>query len=255
MEALTELCDIIEQNPKQFLDKLPWICSQCPQPKLLHAELLRVSQSHLNAILAVTRILARNLDTAQNHAKIVVLDFLQALRSSFRPSFWPYSYTLESISAFYCSFLGYVSCLSLEFGTMVVELAILSCHVSHKDQAISKAFLVAVSQNFPSIQQSDGDKLITVLLHQFDVVNGVDELSFGYKHVFTQKLASFEDESIDSLEKQEIAFKLVTNVLGKVKLDSRLQLLVRSIAKRQLQSMSVFLKVVLFLFSIHTSGR
>lgn len=251
MEALTELCDIIEQNPKQFLDKLPWICSQCPQPKLLHAELLRVSQSHLNAILAVTRILARNLDTAQNHAKFAVLDFLQALRSSFRPSFWPYSYTLESISAFYCSFLGYVSCLSLEFGTMVVELAILCCHVSHKDQAISKAFLVAVSQNFPSIQQSDGDKLITVLLHQFDVVNGVDE------HVFTQKLASFEDESIEFLEKQEIAFKLVTNVLGKVKLDSKLQLLVRSIAKRQLQSMAVFLKVMLFLWysTIHTSGR
>ncbi|EOA36778.1 hypothetical protein CARUB_v10008074mg [Capsella rubella] len=236
MEALNELCDIIEQNPKQFLDKLLWICQQCPQPNLLRAESPRVSQSHLNAVLSVARILSRNLDTAQNHAKFVVLDFLRALRSSFHRSFWPYSYTLESISAFYCGFLGYVSCLSLEFGNIAVDLVSMSCGESDRDQAISMAFLVAVSQNFPSIQQSDGDKLITVLLHQFSEVISVDE------HVFTQKVASFEDESIESLEKQEIAFKLVTNVLGKVKLDSKLHLLVRSIAKRQLQSMSVFLK-------------
>ncbi|XP_010500672.1 PREDICTED: phosphatidylinositol 4-kinase alpha 1-like isoform X2 [Camelina sativa] len=232
MEALNELCDIIEQNPKQFLDKLPWICQQCPQPKLLCAESPRVSQSHLNGVLAVTRILSRNLDTSQNDAKFVVLDFLQALRSS--------------ISAFYFSFLGYVSCLSLEFGTIVVELVMMSCcgetESEDRDQSISMAFLSAVSQHFPTIQQSDGDNLITVLLHQFPA----DELSIGYskgsKDVFLHKVASFEDESIECLEKQEIAFKLVTNVLCKVKLDSQLYLLVRSIAKRQLQSMYAFLK-------------
>ncbi|XP_010479560.1 PREDICTED: phosphatidylinositol 4-kinase alpha 1-like [Camelina sativa] len=243
MEALNELCDIIEQNPKQFLDKLPWICQQCPQPKQLRAESPRVSQSHLNAVLSVTRILSRNLDTSQNDAKFVVLDFLQVLRSSFRRSFWPYSYTLESISAFYFSFLGYVSCLSPEFGTIVVELVMMSCcgetESDDRDQSISMAFLVAVSQHFPTIQQSDGDKLVTLLLHQF----AADELSIGYsKDVFLHKVASFEDESIECLEKQEIAFKLVTNVLCQVKLDSRLYLQVRAIANRQLQSMSAFLK-------------
>ncbi|XP_019091150.1 PREDICTED: phosphatidylinositol 4-kinase alpha 1-like [Camelina sativa] len=240
MEALNELCDIIEKNPKQFLDKLPWICQQCPQPKQLRTESPRVSQSHLNAVLSVTRILSKNLDTSQNDAKFVVLDFLQALHSSFRRSFWPYSYTLESLSAFYLSFLGYVSCLSPEFGTMVVELVMMSCcgetESDDRDQSISMAFLVAVSQHFPTIQQSDGDKFVTVLLHQFPA----DELSS--KDVLLHKVASFEDESIECLEKQEIAFKLVTNVLCQVKLDSRLHLHVRAISKRQLQSMSAFLK-------------
>ncbi|KAL9309292.1 Phosphatidylinositol 4-kinase alpha 1 [Arabidopsis thaliana] len=112
MERLNELCDIIEQNPKQFLDKLPWICQQCPQSKLLRAESPRFSQSHLNAILAVTRILSKIVDTTDENAKFVVLDFLQTVPKSFHRSFWPYSLSLESISAFYCSFLGYVSCLS-----------------------------------------------------------------------------------------------------------------------------------------------
>ncbi|CAH8350432.1 unnamed protein product [Eruca vesicaria subsp. sativa] len=94
------------------------------------------------------------------------------------------------------------------------------------DPAISRAFLVALCKNgFPSTQQSDGDKLITVLLHQF-----------------RQQVASFEDESIESLEKQEIIFKLISHVLGKVKVDSKLHDQVSSIARRKLQSMSAFLK-------------
>lgn len=82
---------------------------------------------------------------------------------------------------------------------------------------------------------------------------GVDQLSFGFSEgsggsnpVFRQQVASFEDESIESLEKQEIAFRLITHILEKVKVDSKLQDQVRFIAKRQLQSMSAFLKVMLF---------
>ncbi|KAF8075645.1 hypothetical protein N665_1074s0001, partial [Sinapis alba] len=319
MEALTELCDIIAENPKQFSEKLAWICGRCPQTEWLLAESPRVSRSHLNAVLAVARIISKNPESTDNRAKSAVNDFLSAVPASFRRSFWPHSFPSQAISAFYCDFLSYLSCaadLSPEFGTEVarftgdVVIAATSCSERDGDPSISKAFLVALSQNFPSILQSDGDKLITMLLDQFValpspkeqqnsansenssaqsspvstnrnpsgkteesspgdgstvsskssssvVVNGgsivwksgVDQLSFGFSEgsggsnpVFRQQVASFEDESIESLEKQEIAFRLITHILEKVKVDSKLQDQVRFIAKRQLQSMSAFLK-------------
>ncbi|KAK7849419.1 phosphatidylinositol 4-kinase alpha 1 [Quercus suber] len=53
MEAMTELCDLVAQNPTQFSDKLSWICNGCPQPdSLLSGSPPRVSRSQLNAILA-----------------------------------------------------------------------------------------------------------------------------------------------------------------------------------------------------------
>ncbi|CAH2057891.1 unnamed protein product, partial [Thlaspi arvense] len=53
--------------------------------------------------------------------------------------------------------------------------------------SISKAFLVAPSQIFPWILQSDGDKLITMLLDQ-------------------QQVVSLEEESIESLENHQVRF-------------------------------------------------
>ncbi|KAF2593101.1 hypothetical protein F2Q70_00042724 [Brassica cretica] len=254
MEALTELCDIIEENPIKFSENLIWICRKCPQP-----ESSRVSRDHLNAVLAVARIISRNVDTAENHGRFVVLGFLQSVPKSFHRSFWPDSFTLESISAFYCSFLGYVSCASdwsPELGTRVVEITM----ICDRDAEISRAFLVALSQNFPPIQQSDGSKLITMLLHASPpspistncysssmsvVVNGesdVGQLSFGFSQGSGGSETSFYIESIESLEKQEVNFKLITHVLDNLKVDSKLHDQVSSIAKRQLQSMSAFLK-------------
>ncbi|KAG7573163.1 Armadillo-type fold [Arabidopsis suecica] len=221
MEGWTELCDMIVENPNKLWENLIWICRECPQPKTA-----RVSRSQLNAVLSVARIISSNVDTAENHGKSVVLDFLQTLDKSFHRSFWPYSFTLKSISAFYCSFLRYVSCLSRQFGTKVSELRwdeIMSSGDSDLDPEICRAFLVAISQNFPSIQPSDGDRLTAILLHQF-----------------TQK--DLEHDTIESLEQQEIAFKLITHILGKVNVDSKLHLHVRSIAKKHLQSMPAFLK-------------
>lgn len=114
------------------------------------------------------------------------------------------------------------------------------------DPAISRAFLVALSHNgFPSIQQSDGDEMITMLLHQFST-NENASCSGGSFSVFRQQVDSFEDESVESLEKQEITFKLMAHVLDKVKVDSELYDQLSCIAKRQLQSMSAFLKVIVF---------
>lgn len=61
----------------------------------------------------------------------------------------------------------------------------------------------------------------------------------GYRRV----VAAFEQEAVENLEKQEIAFKLIWHVLDKVQLEPKLLEKVRAIAKEQLQSMLIFLKI------------
>ncbi|KAK3023015.1 hypothetical protein RJ639_045009, partial [Escallonia herrerae] len=61
--------------------------------------------------------------------------------------------------------------------------------------------------------------------------------------IYRRFLALFEEETLESLEKQEIAFKLFGHVLDKVAIDPKLLEQVRVIAKEQLQSMVVFLKI------------
>lgn len=60
---------------------------------------------------------------------------------------------------------------------------------------------------------------------------------------YRRMVASFEEEPVESLEKQEIAFNLIAHVLEKVYVDPKLLEQVRIIAKEQLQSMPAFLKV------------
>ncbi|KAF3435609.1 hypothetical protein FNV43_RR22700 [Rhamnella rubrinervis] len=80
--------------------------------------------------------------------------------------------------------------------------------------------------------------------------SGVDQLglNFGFNDgggamMLRQQVTSFEEESVENLEKQEIAFKLIAHILNKCRLDSGLLEQVRFIAKRQLQSLTVFLKI------------
>lgn len=340
MEALIELCDLIAQNPTQFSEKLSWICSRCPPPESLLEGSPRVSRSQLNAVLAVARFLSRCQDSADLRPKSVVLEFLRVVPVSFNQSFWPQSFGTDAIASFYADLLGYVSKaaeLSPDFAAEmagftgdVLVSAIGNCS---GDLAISRAFLMALSQSFPPILPTDADKLVTLLLDQLvsssgPVVqspatpreqitansetsssqssplsvnhhqpngssspgneasnvsgssgsaasrivddatssssrgsvmmnggsilwkSGVDQLGLnvgfndgGGAMMLRQQVASFEEESVESLEKQEIAFKLIAHILNKCRLDSGLLEQVRVIAKRQLQSLTVFLKV------------
>ncbi|KAM7479286.1 hypothetical protein LguiA_027499 [Lonicera macranthoides] len=56
-------------------------------------------------------------------------------------------------------------------------------------------------------------------------------------------VASFEEESLESLEKEEIAFRLFGQILDKVRIDPMLLEQLRIIAKEQLHSMVAFLKI------------
>ncbi|KAL6963883.1 1-phosphatidylinositol 4-kinase [Sarracenia purpurea var. burkii] len=60
---------------------------------------------------------------------------------------------------------------------------------------------------------------------------------------YRRLVLSFEEEQVESLEKQEIAFKLIAHILDKVHIDPTLLEQVRIIAKEQLQSMPAFLKI------------
>lgn len=323
MEALFELCDLIAQNPKQFSEKLAWICNRCPQPELLLSGSPRVSRSHLNAVLAVARFLSKCGDSADSRPKSVILEFIRAIPSSFNRSFWPQAFsTSDSISSFFTEFLGYVSKSCDESPDFAAEVAGLTgeviisavCCYGAEDSGITRAFLLASSKNFPPILPSDANKLVTVLLEQLalpipasprehipinsgtsssqssplsanhlqpsqsngsesspgnegaSIVSGSsvsmnggasifggftmnDGQQFGQQ--FRQQVASFEEESVESLEKQEIAFKLITHVLDKVQIDTKLLEQIRFLAKRQLQSMSAFLKVPMSIDKFH----
>lgn len=65
----------------------------------------------------------------------------------------------------------------------------------------------------------------------------------GGAALLRQQVSSFEEESVESLEKQEVALKLIAHIVDKVCIDAGLLEQVRLIAKRQLQSMTVFLKI------------
>lgn len=311
MEALFELCDLIAQNPKQFSEKLAWICNRCPQPELLLSGSPRVSRSHLNAVLAVARFLSKCGDSADPRSKSVILEFIRAIPSSFSRSFWPQAFsTSDSISSFFTEFLGYVSksCdgspdFAAEVAGFTGEVIISAvCSYGAEDSGITKAFLLASSKNFPPILPSDANKLVTFLLEQLALpipaspreqipinsgtsssqssplsanhlqpsqsngsesspgnegasnlsgssvsINGGASIFGGFSmndgQQFRQQVASFEEESVESLEKQETAFKLITHILDKVQIDSKLLEQIRFLAKRQLQSMSAFLKI------------
>lgn len=328
-----ELCDLIAEHPAQFSEKLSWICGRCPPPDSLLGGSPRVTRSQLNAVLAVARFLSKCSDSSDLRPKSAVIEFLRSVPSSFDRSFWPQSFGTDLITAFFVDFMGYVSKaaeLSPDFAAEVAgfsgEVVVAAISNGGEDLAISRAFLMALSQSFPPILPHDAEKLINMLIDQFAVVSGnvaqspvtprgrnvansetsstqssplnngnhhqpnesnevsnvsgssgsassrgsmvmngssimwksgVDQLgvTFGLNDggggaaMLRQQVAQFEEESVESLEKQEVAFKLIAHILEKARIDTGLLEEVRSISKRQLQSMYVFLRVRFSMFS------
>lgn len=83
------------------------------------------------------------------------------------------------------------------------------------------------------------------------VANGGDSVSWksngdiSATAAYKKNLKFFEEEPVESLEKQEIVFKLIGHVFSKVTIESQLMEIVRGIAKNQLSSMADFLKVIM----------
>ncbi|XP_038707834.1 phosphatidylinositol 4-kinase alpha 1-like isoform X2 [Tripterygium wilfordii] len=312
MEALTELCDLVAQNPTQFADKLAWICGRCPPSESLHSRSPRVSRSQLNAVLAVARFLSKCRDPPDHHPNSLILDFLLSIPDSFQRSFWPQSFSSDSITEFFVEFLGYVSKaaeLSPDFAEDIAgfagEVVMAAINYAGEDLTISRVFLSALSQNSLPVLPEDADRLVACLLDQCSVsvppsprdqiavnsetsscqssplpnesaspINEVSQssgsskgssvsnggsilwktggdASFGFNGgagevggvLLRQQIASFEEESVENLGKQELAFKLIAHILDKVRIDPQLLDQVRLIVKKQLQSMPPFLRI------------
>ncbi|GMI74628.1 hypothetical protein like AT1G49340 [Hibiscus trionum] len=282
MDPMIELCDIIATRPDQFRDKLTWICGRCPQAENLQSDSPRASRSQLHAVIAVARFLSKCPHSKDDRPISMLLDFIRAVPSTLRRSFWPQSYKSESIASFYVDFLKYVyeatnasSDLASEiaeyFGE-VVTATVSGQDTNSNDPAISRAYVLALSDYFPPVLRSDADQLIDHLFEQLamlvpasqgEVIPGnsdlsaaangsssywnscVDQLNLtdGGGAMCKQIVASFEEESMESLEKQEVVFKMIAHVLEKVSIDQKHLEQVRLIAKKQLQSMSAFLKI------------
>ncbi|XP_022876280.1 phosphatidylinositol 4-kinase alpha 1 isoform X2 [Olea europaea var. sylvestris] len=322
MESLLELCDLIAQNPAQFSEKLAWICNRCPSPESLLTGSPRVSRSQLNAILGVARFLSKCPDHAHETPNSLLLGFYRSIPSSFNPSFWPQSFSKDSISTFFNDLLNCIyraADLSTDFAADVAGFTgeIVIYTINNSDSEISRIFLNALCLNFPPIQPSDANNLVSTLLDRFEIsaipssprealsitpdttsaqsspisvnhhqspgndtsiasagstssvasrdeasssrgimVNGGSSLTWKSNmdimdgtmglndaSVYKKALAFFEEESVKSLGKQEIAFKLIGHLLDKVTIDPMLLEHVRGVAKEQLQSILIFLKI------------
>ncbi|XP_074313304.1 phosphatidylinositol 4-kinase alpha 1 [Silene latifolia] len=182
MESLTKLCDVIAEKPLQFTDKLAWICSRCPSPEFLATGSPRITRTHLNSILAISRFLSLCSSPPDSRPKDVVIDFLRSVTTSFQPSFWPQSFPRDGIATFFAEFLGYV-CKAGEistefsddiesfFGEVVISALNNAYSANSENSVISRIFLIALSNSFPRISRSDAEKLIGVLLEQVMAVS------------------------------------------------------------------------------------
>ncbi|KAI3901545.1 hypothetical protein MKW92_021504 [Papaver armeniacum] len=265
MEPLIELCDLIVQNPSQFTSKLSWICGRCPQPGGgSHSNAsMKVTRSQLNAVLAISRFISKcPNEEAELRPKSLLLEFLKSIPFSFRSSFWPQSYNIESITSFFFDLLSYLvkACeLCKEFGDEVGEIfggILISAIIASGDEAlVSRVFLTCVSQYFPPILQEDAEKLVGYLLEQIVAVNPNSPRQMMHSRgivvsggsimsiTLKQQVALFEEESIENLEKNVIALRFLGHIAEKIPMKTADLDQVRLVAKKQLQASVIFLKI------------
>ncbi|KAI3934357.1 hypothetical protein MKW92_039958 [Papaver armeniacum] len=270
MEALTELCDLIVQNPSQFTSKLSWICGRCPQPGGPHSNgSMKVTRSQFNAVLAISRFISK----CPNEAELRLNHFFLSFCSRFHYRF--------SITSFYSDLLSYVvkACeLCKDFGDEVgnfLECILISAiNASGDETLISRVFLTCVSQYCPPILQEDAEKVVGYLLEQFVIVNLIllgDAFGFndnpsprneisnvsgssgsvnsrdqsGSNFVYNdagqitlkQQVALFEESQL-SLEKNVIALRLLGHIAEKIPMKTGDLDQVRFVAKKQLKLQS-----------------
>lgn len=301
MEALTELCDLIAQNPSQFFDKIAWICNRCPPSESLLSGSPRITRSQLNAVLVTARFISKCGNYSDTRPRTIVLEFIRAIPASFDLSFWPKSFGNSSIASFYGEFFGYV-CKATELhpdfdsdvARFMGDIVFAAVNDRCGDVGISKAFLGALSESFPPIIPSDANKLVSSLLDGLEfalpsssspkgimgsnsssqsspisvsnvaasssssggiddanskalITNGISSSAWTGMGTPTASdrrgVAYFEEELVENLEKQEIAFKLIGHILDREQIDPKLLERVHVITKDQLKSISAFLKI------------
>ncbi|XP_019247638.1 PREDICTED: phosphatidylinositol 4-kinase alpha 1-like [Nicotiana attenuata] len=265
MDSMIELCDLIAENPAQLGEKLAWICGRCPPAEALGGSSPRVSvsRSQLNAILAVARFLSKCPNHSYETPKSIVLAFYRSIPSSFNRYFWPQSFTNDSIGSFFVDFFEYIciACkLCPEFSADVAiftgDIMISAISNENEDLGIKKAILKAFCCNCPPVVPSDASKLVLGMLEQFPSSPGSSSDSSSTSPGSSSDSSSTSvgdgrssadsgevvEEAVDSIERREMALKVIGNVLDKSSIDNSLLENVRFIVQQQFRSMVAFLK-------------
>lgn len=175
MDALTELCDVLAQHPQLAVEKVGWIRSRCPPPGSLRDGSPRVTNSHINAVLAMARFLSQAPAKADKDQLKVVLEFLEAVPRAFNKDFWPKSFGLEDIAGFFTDLTKYLAKIVDSDGDVCAEVSsviagvIQSIQGSYYDSAICRAFLTSLPQNCPRLEPADAERISACLLDHWIV--------------------------------------------------------------------------------------
>ncbi|KAJ6849268.1 phosphatidylinositol 4-kinase alpha 1-like [Iris pallida] len=272
MEALTELCDLVAENPTLFADKISWICSRCPPPSAP-----RATRAHLHALLALARLLSKSSASVSASSTAPIVEFFRSVPShSFRPSYWPES---SSPASFYAELLRYLSdaCslspdLSSSLSPLLGAALVAAAAATGASAAIARSFLSAASRACPAFLPADAARLVARLLDNTSAAetpaaakgkeeevaaegdgDAVSRSSSADRSengsVGTTAAAVFEEETVEGLERQDIAFRLVGQLLDRMGTEKAgtgtvgdLEQ-VREVATKQLKSLPAFLKI------------
>ncbi|KAL3597325.1 hypothetical protein D5086_008962 [Populus alba] len=139
--------------------------------------------------------------------------------------------------------------IGMNSGTSSSQSSPLSNNVnSHNSSYSAHNEISSMVNDLSQMSVSSSSALTTVVANGSGVTwkSGLETMGVGLDGggvLSRQQVASFEEESVEGLEKQEIAFKLIGLVLDCARIDNKLLDQVRLIAKKQLQSLSAFLKI------------
>uniref|UniRef100_A0A453H6Y7 PI4-kinase N-terminal domain-containing protein n=1 Tax=Aegilops tauschii subsp. strangulata TaxID=200361 RepID=A0A453H6Y7_AEGTS len=248
MEALNELCDLVAAHPDLLLaDKLTWLSSRCAPPASPSSAPQRATRAHLHSLLA----LARLLPAGAGPPAAPLLAFL-ASRAFLSPAFWPQSF---APAPFLAKLLPLLAAAPASPALSSALSAALLAALDAADPAsapLARAFLSAAAAKPPQLLPADTAPVAQRLFLEFPGsdeapprAKGKGEDAAGQENGgIKEAVQKFEGEAIEALERKEVAFRLIVQMLGgEGGLEADKVAKVRNAAAWQVRSLTDFLKI------------
>lgn len=179
MDSLTQLVDVLAENPQLAKERLGWIHEQGSIEGDDYDHLI-ITTSQLQGVLAISRFLSRCQDLQNGNDLLdVVLSFLKAIPSLSRDSSFPEWFTFDAASLFFTEMSSYLVKIA-ELGFVdnaiisVVVCNVIKNIVSQEKRAkngrlptASTALITALSHVCPRLDGSEIDQVGSCLLEQW----------------------------------------------------------------------------------------
>ncbi|KAM3310755.1 hypothetical protein ACQJBY_031427 [Aegilops geniculata] len=249
MEALNELCDLVAAHPDLLLaDRLTWLSSRCAPPASpASSPPQRASRAHLHSLHA----LARLLPAGAGPPAAPLLAFLTS-RAFLSPAFWPQSF---APAPFLAKLLPLLAAAPASPALSSALSAALLAALDAADPAsapLARAFLSAAAAKPPQLLPADTAPVAQRLFLEFPGsdeapprAKGKGEDAKGEENGgIKEAVQRFEGEQIEALERKEVAFRLIVQMLGgEGGLEADKVAKVRNAAAWQVRSLTDFLKI------------